>query len=196
MDDQIVPEGLNEWQQIDSPFFIATTDCSEFPPLDHYQGSGVGNLEAMDSLSSLSGLETSSCGEEGEEAAEIEEEEEERRLIQRLGVFGSEFIRAARNLKNHLLGCVTAGLKTRKNGIAILLSIAASGTLVLVLASFLYVKKMQRKAAPPQLESRDKFAILNVIKEKDERIKQLLLQISQMNELLQATRKVPVIRVG
>nr|GMD13540.1 CASP-like protein 4A1 isoform X1 [Ipomoea batatas]GMD19697.1 CASP-like protein 4A1 isoform X1 [Ipomoea batatas]GMD21279.1 CASP-like protein 4A1 isoform X1 [Ipomoea batatas] len=171
MEDQIVPEGLNEWQQIDSPFFI-TTDCSEFPPLDHYQGSGVGNLEAMDSLSSLSGLETSSC------------------------VFGSEFIRAARNLKNHILACVTAGLKTRKNGIAILMSIAASGTVVLVLASFLYVKKMQRKAAPPQLESRDKFSILNAIKEKDERIKQLLLQISQMNELLQATRKVPVIRVG
>nr|GMD16844.1 CASP-like protein 4A1 isoform X1 [Ipomoea batatas] len=193
MEDQIVPEGLNEWQQIDSPFLI-TTDCSEFPPLDHYQGSGVGNLEAMDSLSSLSGLETSSCGEEGEEASEIEEEE--RRLTARLGVFGSEFIRAARNLKNHILACVTAGLKTRKNGIAILMSIAASGTVVLVLASFLYVKKMQRKAAPPQLESRDKFSILNAIKEKDERIKQLLLQISQMNELLQATRKVPVIRVG
>nr|GLL35550.1 uncharacterized protein LOC109160911 [Ipomoea trifida] len=98
MEDQIVPEGLNEWQQLDSPFFIAT-DCSEFPPLDHDQGSGVGGLEAMDSLLSLSRLETSSCGEEGEEAAEIEEEEE-RRLIQRLGVFGSEFIRAARNLNS------------------------------------------------------------------------------------------------
>nr|GMC99542.1 uncharacterized protein LOC109160911 [Ipomoea batatas] len=96
MEDQIVPEGLNEWQQLDSPFFI-TTDCSKFPPLNHDQGSGVGDLEAMDSLLLLSRLETSSCGEEGEEAAEIEEE---RRLIQRLGVFGSEFIRAARNLNS------------------------------------------------------------------------------------------------
>ncbi|XP_019164719.1 PREDICTED: uncharacterized protein LOC109160911 [Ipomoea nil] len=182
MEDQIVPEALNEWQQIDSPFFIA--DRSEFPQLDHDQGSGVGNLEAMDSLSSLSALEMSSSGEEGDEA------EEERRL----GVFGSEFIRAARNLKNHLLDCVTGLKTTKKNGIAILMSVAASGTLVLVLASFLYMKKMKRKA--PQLESRHKFTILNAIKEKDERIKQLLLQISQMNELLQATRKVPVIRVG
>nr|GMD96489.1 uncharacterized protein LOC109160911 [Ipomoea batatas] len=53
MEDQIVPEGLNEWQQLDSPFFI-TNDCSEFPPLNHDQGSGVGDLEAMDSLLLLS----------------------------------------------------------------------------------------------------------------------------------------------
>nr|GLL16605.1 uncharacterized protein LOC109160911 [Ipomoea trifida] len=69
----------------------------EFPPLNHDQGSGVGDLEAMDSLLLLSRLETSSWGEEGEEAAEIEEE---RRLIQRLGVFGSEFIQVVRNLNS------------------------------------------------------------------------------------------------
>nr|GLL36830.1 uncharacterized protein LOC109160911 [Ipomoea trifida] len=109
MEDQIVPEGLNERQQVVSPFFI-NTDCSEFPPLDHDQGSGVGDLEAMDSLLTLSRLETSSC------------------------VIGSVWIGVHRScsqpqfLKNHLLACVTAGLKTRTNGIAILMTIVASGT--------------------------------------------------------------------
>lgn len=154
MGDQIVPEGLNEWQQIESPFLMSD-DCSEFPPLDH----DVANF------SSLSSLEMSS-GDEGEEAQEEEEVEveEERRLTQRLGVFRWEIIQAACKLKNHLLSSIT-GLKT-KNGIAFLMSTAASGTLVLVLVSLFYMKvQRQRKA---ELQTTQKFMILNLIEQKDQ----------------------------
>lgn len=38
--------------------------------------------------------------------------------------------------------------------------------------------------------------LIVLVKEKDQKISQLLLQISQMNELLSARRKVPVLRIG
>lgn len=69
-------------------------------------------------------------------------------------------------------------------------SIASVAAFVTVMA---YGRRWQRWRRLAEKESRDQLALL--INQKDEKIKQLLLQIDRMNAALSAQRRVPVLRV-
>ncbi|KAL0003785.1 hypothetical protein SO802_011346 [Lithocarpus litseifolius] len=67
---------------------------------------------------------------------------------------------------------------------------SVTGVASTVLLSFLYVR-VQRRHQVLYKESKDR-----LIREKDEKISQLLLHIAQMNEAFSERRRVPVFRIG
>ncbi|KAI3516507.1 hypothetical protein L1887_15425 [Cichorium endivia] len=69
-------------------------------------------------------------------------------------------------------------------------SIASVAAFATVIA---YGRQWQRRRVLAAKENKDQLALL--INQKDEKIKQLLLQIDRMNEALSARRRVPVFRV-
>ncbi|KAK2636144.1 hypothetical protein Ddye_030936 [Dipteronia dyeriana] len=69
---------------------------------------------------------------------------------------------------------------------------AMTGLVATVLLSLLYT---ELRRGVRQVENNNNRLIL-LIKEKDQKINQLLVQVSQMNELLLRRRKVAVIRIG
>ncbi|OAY50075.1 uncharacterized protein LOC110615006 [Manihot esculenta] len=69
----------------------------------------------------------------------------------------------------------------------------ASVSVVVATAVLLY-SRVQRWRQRLRKESENR--LIHIIKEKDQKISQLLLQIAQMNEMISARKKVPVIRVA
>ncbi|KVI05482.1 uncharacterized protein LOC112525673 [Cynara cardunculus var. scolymus] len=81
---------------------------------------------------------------------------------------------------------IAYGIRTRTG----FWSIASVAAIVAVMA---YGRRWQRWRRLAEKENKDQLALL--ISRKDEKIKQLLLQIDRMNEALSAQQRVPVLRV-
>ncbi|XWS64222.1 hypothetical protein CRYUN_Cryun06bG0168000 [Craigia yunnanensis] len=69
---------------------------------------------------------------------------------------------------------------------------AVSGVVAAVLLSLVYAKVRRWRARVKE----EKYRLIFLIQEKDQKINQLLVQLAHMNELLSARRRVPVLRVS
>ncbi|KAA8532927.1 hypothetical protein F0562_032956 [Nyssa sinensis] len=212
MDDAEASEGLNDWEPIPSTWLETTSttttqarrweevveirenylnqDCSIFPPNDHEglpvtsQDNQSVRASSSASLSSYYSSSPSSSADEdddvrpGSVAGEIG-----RRLRLHLRLLSSGIYQVAYTVRNYAV-C--------RGGFWSFVSV--TGVLAALLMSLVYVKVQRWRRRVLQQEKKDHPMLL--IKEKDEKIKQLLLQIAQMNELLSSRRRVPVVRVG
>ncbi|GMH01756.1 hypothetical protein Nepgr_003595 [Nepenthes gracilis] len=70
----------------------------------------------------------------------------------------------------------------------------SAAALVAALVLCMVCSKMMRRRKQVRERNRDDLRLL--ITEKDQKINQLLVRIAQMNELLSARRRVPVVRIG
>lgn len=189
MDGAEVPEALHDWQQIQFPLPQNTPtvhqsgvgwemavvsdnhlnpndDCSIFPPPPDLQAPEDPNSEG-------------------------DEEENQRPQV------GYEIVRRWR-LRFEILRAAVFPVASRVRNIAVCVggfwSIASvTGVVAAVLLSFLYVRVRRWRQKVIQ-ESKDRFVFL--LREKDEKINQLLLHIAQLNEVVSARRRVPVLRIG
>ncbi|KAF5443377.1 hypothetical protein F2P56_035936 [Juglans regia] len=201
-----VTESLDEWQQIQSPVGIDMAVIRDnyldfnkdrsfvFPP-SHHEGLQLQvtqqDLQAPEDTSSepRSLSSSSSSGSEGEE--------EENRRLSSLQVATNE-IRRRWRVRFEILRTGVFHLASRVRSCAVcsggFWSIASvTGVLAAVLLSFLYVRVQRRRRGVHQ---QSKLRLFSLIREKDEKIGQLLLHIAQMDEVLLARRRVPVLRIG
>uniref|UniRef100_A0A5B7BNB7 Transmembrane protein n=1 Tax=Davidia involucrata TaxID=16924 RepID=A0A5B7BNB7_DAVIN len=191
MEDATASEELNEWEQIQSTTPTETrrwvdvvvmrdnylNDSSTFPPSNH-EGLPITPQDNQSLHSS-----PSSASDEGDDGNAVSVAGEiGRRLRLHLRLLSSGVYRIAFTVRNYAV-C--------RGGFWSFVSV--TGVLAALLMSLVYVN-LQRWRRRVQQENKDLPILL--IREKDEKIKQLLLQIAQMNELLSARRRVPVLRVG
>ncbi|KAG6651106.1 hypothetical protein I3843_06G082900 [Carya illinoinensis] len=202
-----VPESLDEWQQIQSPVGIDMAVIRDnyldfnkdrsfvFPP-SHHEGLQLQvtqqDLQAPAVTSSEPRSLSSSSSSSGSEV-----EEEEYRRLPPLRVATNEIGRRW-GVRFEILRTGIFHLASRVRSCAVcsggFWSIASvTGVVAAVLLSFLYVRVQRRRQGVHQ-ESR--LSLFSLIREKDEKIGQLLLHIAQMDEVLLARRRVPVLRIG
>ncbi|KAM7487463.1 hypothetical protein LguiB_024947 [Lonicera macranthoides] len=188
-------EVLNEWEQIPPPYSATPntaqwddddddtvvvrdtfTHSSIFPPINH---------EGLPVIPQPPPQQPT--GEGGGKGEEEVGGEVGKKLRERLGVLRSGIVRLAHRVGNYAV--CEVGLWS--------IAAATSGTVALVLVLVSFCSRMQRwrrgRQRLPRREDMDNLMLL--IKEKDKRINQLLLQIAQMDEILSASRRVPVFRV-
>ncbi|KAK3027386.1 hypothetical protein RJ639_040184 [Escallonia herrerae] len=187
-------EALNDWEQIQPPYSTTTSqraaaatngggnlvtthenlfnDCSIFPPSNH------------------EGLPISPQDNQQQQAQPPPQpppppvgvgNEELRRWRERLAVLGSGIIRVAYTVRCYMMCKVGFWC------------IAPATTIVVALV-WLCVRPRPRWRRRVQAEDKDRLMLL--IREKDQKINQLSLQIAQMNEILSTRRRIPVIRLG
>ncbi|KAK9276018.1 hypothetical protein L1049_005549 [Liquidambar formosana] len=203
MDGAEVAEGFNEWEQIQSPSpqippsaaqprgwdmvvirdNYLHEDCSVFPPSHHeglqYTPPDVQPHEETNlSSSSLLSEERSQSEEQSRVTGQIG-----RRLRLRFELLSSRIFRMASTVRS----CVAFG-----GGFRSLPSVA--GVLAALLLSVLYVRVQRWRRR--RLREENKNSLILLIKEKDEKISRLLLQIAQMNDLLSTRHRVPVLRIN
>ncbi|XP_041014796.1 uncharacterized protein LOC121257699 [Juglans microcarpa x Juglans regia] len=200
-----VTESLDEWQQIQSPVGIDMAvirdnylDFSKdrsfvFPP-SHHEGLQLQvtqqDLQAPEDTSSEPrSSSSSSSGSEGEE--------EENRRLSSLQVATNE-IRRRWRVRFEILRTGVFHLASRVRSCAVCSGVfwsiaSVTGVVAAVLLSFLYVRVQRRRQGVHQ---QTKLRLFSLIREKDEKIGQLLLHIAQMDEVLLARRRVRVFRIG
>ncbi|KAK6133871.1 hypothetical protein DH2020_032384 [Rehmannia glutinosa] len=185
MENQHVSEELSDWEQIHSPFSTITSELindenpivvkdnffsepSVFPPVNHENLPVTINPQDNDHQH----LQEDDDGGVGRWKRPC------------LGVLKIRIFEFAESVRKYV---------TCKVG---LWSFAwtASGVAGLVMVYFLHRRVLIWWQRRMQIES-GKESLMNLIREKDKKINQLLLQIAQMNEILLARRTVPVIRV-
>uniref|UniRef100_A0A2N9J5J1 Uncharacterized protein n=1 Tax=Fagus sylvatica TaxID=28930 RepID=A0A2N9J5J1_FAGSY len=196
-----VPESLDEWQEIQSPSpkltpisveqdMAVTRDnkqlnnCSIFPP-SHYEDLDLeANQNPNPESSSSSSISSNSDGDEenGRLSRPQVGNEIRRGLRMRLEILRTGVFKVASRVRSYV---ACAG------GFWSIASV--TGVVAAVLLSFLYVRVQRWRQAVYQ-ESKDRLVFL--IREKDEKISQLLLHIAQLNEALSVRRRVPVLRIG
>ncbi|KAK3222964.1 hypothetical protein Dsin_009989 [Dipteronia sinensis] len=181
---------LNEWEQIQSPspspslnVIIPATPPSELDMV------AIRDSYLQDSLS----LQVSSQPNSPPSSSSSSSDVSSSNLRDRLAVteVGRQLSLRFKILRS---GIVRIAAKVRYCAVyvGIFWSFAAmSGLVATVLCAQL--RKWRRRVR--QVENNNNCLIL-LIKEKDQKINQLLLQVSQMNELLSRRRKVSVIRIG
>ncbi|XP_059648811.1 uncharacterized protein LOC132294827 [Cornus florida] len=192
-------DGLNEWEEIQSPWpqttnWVNNTDTlvitddylhhhsSVFPPSDHEGLPITPQHSPSSSLPSLSSSCSSSSSVSGEGHGLIPVSvtgEIGRRLKLQLGLLSSGIHRIVYAIRSY--GVFRGGFLT------------VTGVAAAMVVSLLYVK-VQRWRRRVLQENQDRLVLL--VKEKDEKISQLLLQIAQMTEKLSTRSRVPVLRVG
>lgn len=91
------------------------------------------------------------------------------------------------------LGILSSGVLRIAYGIRSRFGIWSIASVAAILVVALYGRRWQRWRRRGQKENRDQMMLL--INQKDEKIKQLLIQIDQMNEILSARKRVPVHRI-
>ncbi|KAI9169622.1 hypothetical protein LWI28_015161 [Acer negundo] len=183
---------FNEWEQIQSPSpslnIIPATPPRELDMVairDSYlqdslslQVSSQPNSPPSSSSSSSSSSDVSSSNLRDRVAVN----EVGRQLSLRLKILGSGIVRIAAKVR-YCAAVYVGGFWSFA---------AMTGFVATVLLSLLYTRLRRRVR---QVENNNNSLIL-LIKEKDQKINRLLLQVSQMNELLSRRRKVSVIRIG
>ncbi|POO03477.1 hypothetical protein TorRG33x02_006820 [Trema orientale] len=209
------PESLTEWEQIDSPFPL-----TRHPPSQQSMSPSAVNdnqvpptipLEPNSPSSSSSSSSSSPTPPSSSSSTNLRPEEEARRplplpppprrsdsrlvlvieiakqLRLRFGILSREVLGAA---------CKVCDYKLVAGKFWSIASVA--GVVAAVLLSLLYARLRRRPRWRPRALRRrdDNGRLLLLLREKDEKISQLLFQIAEMNEALSARRRVPVIRIG
>ncbi|XP_057948022.1 uncharacterized protein LOC131143746 [Malania oleifera] len=204
MDGAEAPEGFDDWEQLQSlnTQFPSSpsqstewerlviredylfSDCSAFPPSQH-EGLGVPseNFQAPEQLISPSPaaaasdlLSASGGGRRGEIMRSF--------LRLHLELLSSRVHRMASAVRYY-----AAGREGRWS-----VGMAAAGAAAALLLTLLCSKVRRRRRRRLQREAWDRLMLL--VREKDEKISQLMLQVAQMSEILSARRKVPVFRLN
>ncbi|KAL5759446.1 hypothetical protein ACOSQ2_018284 [Xanthoceras sorbifolium] len=191
---------LNEWEHIQSPSLntlLPTTPRREwdmvsiresylqdslslFPPSHHQDLQVSSHDEQPNSPSSPPSLSSSSSS--SDVSSSDLRARVGRQLSLRFKILGSGIVRVAAKVR-YCAVCVGGFWSFA----------AMTGLVATVLLSLLYARLRRWRARVLQEENNNRLIFL--IKEKDQKINQLLLQVSQMNQLLSGRRKVPVIRI-
>ncbi|KAL8518634.1 hypothetical protein ACS0TY_009837 [Phlomoides rotata] len=191
MENKNVSEELSDWQHIDSPFSPISaklTDEKDDSPVikdDFYSESPVfppGNHEDLP-ISNPEGDRQNL--QEPEQNHTPGDDGVRRWKILRMGVVQTGIFRIVGRCRNY----VNCGVGFWS--FAWIAGGAAATVLVLFLRRRVLVWWQRRMQLGKGKES-----LMNLIREKDEKINQLLLQIAKMNEMLLARRRVPVIQVN
>ncbi|TXG56560.1 hypothetical protein EZV62_017873 [Acer yangbiense] len=185
---------LNEWEQIQSPSPSPSLNIIQATPPRELDMVAIRDSYLQDSLSlqvssqpnsppsSSSSSSSSSDVSSSNLRDRVAVNEVGRQLSLRLKILRSGIVRIAAKIR-YCAAVYVGGFWSFA---------AMTGLVATVLLSLLYTR-LRRKVR--QVENNNNSLIL-LIKEKDQKINQLLLQVSQMNELLSRRRKVTVIRIG
>lgn len=106
------------------------------------------------------------------------------RLRSRFGVLSSGIVKIASSVRCYAVGA--GGFRAFGSAAGG----AAAALLLLLSLLYLWVRRWHR------LREEEKNRLVLLLKEKDQKISQLLLQIAKMSEMFSAHRRVPVVRVG
>lgn len=202
----VLSESLDEWEQIETPFILTTStsiiapqsrkgykptpirhdyshDCSSiFPPRDHEDLP----ISAEENPKQPSGRPASPSPQTDEASPSS---------LQRRGTpkVADKILQILRMRYEHICSkvCAFASAVYREGGFWSIVS--AAGLAGALLTCWLIVK-VQRWRRRIQKDNKDQLMML--IREKDEKINRLLRQIAQMNEMLSARRRVPVVQIG
>ncbi|KAM6596620.1 hypothetical protein CsatA_007144 [Cannabis sativa] len=201
------PEPLSEWEQIDSPsprsppphqsVFSSHMADTQIQQQNHSPDSSSSSSPTP-ALSSSSSTNLESNEEDAQAQRRRPESSDSRlaavkefkkQLRLRLGILKTDVLGAATKICNYRLVAVWRFWSI----------VSVAGAITAVLLSLLYAKMSRPRWRPTILRRRrgeNNEPLLLLLKEKDEKISQLLVQIAHMNEALSARRRVPVIRVG
>ncbi|KAF3431510.1 hypothetical protein FNV43_RR26241 [Rhamnella rubrinervis] len=224
MDGSLFPDDFSEWEQIDSPFAIHHSGASSamesvghncihddgdhddvvFPPT-HHEGLQLPHptttLQAppdahqpVDTISQSSSSSSAMSSDGDDEARDsqpwlasglVGANEIWRRLRLGFGVMSAGALRMASKFCDY---------KLRAGAYWAVASMTGVVTAVLV---SLYVRVLLRRWRPRAVDHlHDKERMVLLVREKDEKISQLLLRVARMNESLTSPRRVPVLRIG
>ncbi|KAI3467299.1 hypothetical protein Pfo_023962 [Paulownia fortunei] len=194
MENQHVSEELSDWEQIQSPFSTITaelisdndnavvikdnffSESSVFPPGNH-EDLPISNPQDNDQhLQEPEPIHFLSPSDGGDGVRRW------KRL--HLGVVQTGIFRFAGRVRKYV-SCKVGFWS---------FAWTAGGVAAVMMVYFLHRRVLIWWRRRMQLES-TKESLMTLIREKDKKINQLLLQIAQMNEILLARRRVPVIRV-
>ncbi|XP_062084046.1 uncharacterized protein LOC133790429 [Humulus lupulus] len=192
------PESLSEWEQIDSPFsppHVAGTHVHL--QQDHSPDSPSSSSSSSSPTPAVSSSSSTNLRPNEEEARRRPEsdsrlaavKEFKKQLRLRFGILKTDVLGVAAKVCNYRLVAVWRFWSI----------VSVAGAITAVLLSFIYAKLWRPRWRPrvlPRRRRENNEPLLLLLKEKDEKISQLLVQIAQMNEALSARRRVPVIRVG
>ncbi|KAK1552950.1 hypothetical protein Q3G72_026250 [Acer saccharum] len=186
---------LNEWEQIQSPSPSPSLNIIPATPPRELDMVAIRDSYLQDSLSlqvssqpnsppssSPSSSSSSSDVSSSNLRDRVAVNEVGRQLSLRLKILRSGIVRIAAKIR-YCAAVYVGGFWSFA---------AMTGLVATVLLSLLYTR-LRRKVR--QVENNNN-GLIFLIKEKDQKINQLLLQVSQMNELLSRRRKVTVIRIG
>ncbi|PON54172.1 hypothetical protein PanWU01x14_197210 [Parasponia andersonii] len=200
------PESLTEWEQIDSPFPLtrhppsqqsmspSAINDNQIPPTIPLEPNSPSSSSSSSSPTPPPSSSSTTLRPEEEARRSLPPPRSDSRLVLvkeianqlrlRFGILSREVLGAAYKVCNYKL---IAGK---------FWSIASvAGVVAAVLLSLLYARL--RRWRPRALRrGDDNGRLLLLLRERDEKISQLLFQIAEMNEALSARRRVPVIRVG
>ncbi|KAL2459575.1 uncharacterized protein Fot_54824 [Forsythia ovata] len=173
MEKNDVSEDLSEWEhvQLNNNNSLLTKD-SIFPPNDHEDlpVSTPRDNEQVHALSSRGSCDDDRKG--GVERAESD----------------------VKKSKRLYLGVLNSGYFSDKNFDFFKVGLwSVCGVAAVVLVSLLHRRVLKWRKS---MKMENKEYLLLLIKQKDQKINQLLLRIAQMNEILLGRRKVPVLRVN
>ncbi|XP_015894997.3 uncharacterized protein LOC107428911 [Ziziphus jujuba] len=107
-----------------------------------------------------------------------------KRLRLRFGVISAEVLRLVSKASDY---------KLSPGGFWAIASIM-TGAVTVAMLSLLYARLLKRWRQ--RVYHHDKERLVFLLRQKDEKIRELLLQVAQMNEILSARRRVPVHRIG
>lgn len=178
MEKNDISEDLSEWEHIQSNDNNSTHNKdSIFPPNDHESPPETPhNNEQIHEQKPLLSSRGDDDREDGVERAGSGVKKSKKL---NLGVLNSGFFGIFLGIRK--FDCFKVGLWS------------VSGVAAVVLASLLH-RRVLKWWKSMQMEHKEYLLLL--IKEKDQKINQLLLRIAQMNEILLARRKVPVLQVN
>ncbi|KAG8366392.1 hypothetical protein BUALT_Bualt17G0074900 [Buddleja alternifolia] len=160
-----VSEELNEWEQIQSPF-STINESSVFPPTNHEDLPVTTPQDNNQHLQQSGPVNSISPSNGGDDSNKW--------IRLHLRAFLSRILRIGRGIRKYV---------TCKDGFW-KFTWSACGVAAVVLLWW------QRR-----MIERSKESLMLLIREKDQKINQLLLQIAEMNEVLLARRRVHVVRV-
>ncbi|KAM3339184.1 hypothetical protein P3S68_031270 [Capsicum galapagoense] len=169
MSDEDISESFSEWERIPSPSSnTSNNNDTKFSSEDEI------HIAAMEEVTTLP-LTDSNNDENGEG----------NKLKKNLRELSCWIVHIASKIRNYVATKVGIGTFTSSR----------SRILAVLLVSFSYwmIKKKLRRQRQIDSTSRE---LMLLIQEKDQKIDQLSLQISRMNESLLTRRKVPILQVG
>lgn len=210
MENEDISGEESDWVEVQSPSFTTKAhwhDCEENPvgikdgiftadraifPRSNHENLAIVSLnkdQLIEEQQQLHPLSSSpaSLSSDGDHHSEVEEAEVEDRagnwIRTGLGFFRSGIEKIVSRMRNHA---------DRRASILLFASATTGvGAMLLVVALYRRAKRWKRQLLP---ESKQHLILL--IREKDQKIDQLVHQVIQLNDMLSARRRVPVVQVA
>ncbi|KAJ0094572.1 hypothetical protein Patl1_16782 [Pistacia atlantica] len=170
---QLVEEGvsLNEWEQIQLPSLSNNTPPLPTTPSNEWDVVAIRDNYLQDSLSFFPPNQHKGL------PVPPQVEEEPNSAIRLITIINFRIAAKVRYRAVNLVGFRSF--------------LSVTGVITAVLLSLLYARMRRWRSRVQEENNR----LILLVKEKDQKIGQLLIQVAQMNELLSARVKVPVIRI-